>query len=99
MKAESKGWTFTLEAGRGETYASGMPTMYGHGRYPRGSVMAGRDRRVFIESWDSWEEARAAVKAIRKVVKGFRCEDWGDAGGSSHVPVAVATAGIPDTDY
>jgi hypothetical protein len=89
-------WSFTLEAGRGETYANNRPTLYGHNVYPRGSVLAGRDQRVFVEQWDDWDEARAALAEVKKAVKGFKYED----SGSTHVPIDVITNHLPDdTDY
>lgn len=86
-------WTFTLEAGRGSTYATGNPTLYGHSTYGRGSVLAGQPLRQFITSWPTWEEARAALAALK--VPGFRYKDMA-AGGTTHIPISVLTAGLPD---
>ncbi len=79
----------TLEPGRGETYSSGEPSLYAHDTYGRGSVMAGRPRRIFLESWETAEEARAALQQA-----GIRYTDL-IGSGSTHVPLRVATAGIP----
>jgi hypothetical protein len=92
-------WTFSLEAGRGETYSHSRPVLYGHSTYKRGSVMAGRPLRQWVETWDSWEEARADLASVKKAVKGFKFSDHGPEGGSSHVPIDVLTAGLPDEDY
>ena len=83
----------TLEFGRGETYSSNKPTLYGHSTYGRGSVLAGRPRRVFLESWDDLGSARAELKAAK-----VRYADLCDAGGSTHIPVSVITAGLPGED-
>ena len=85
----------TLELGRGETYATGKPTLYGHGRYERSSVLAGQHRRVFIESWDDIDTARAELKAAK-----IRYTDLTGTGGTTHVPVAGMVAHLPDdSDY
>ncbi|MBN8457387.1 MAG: hypothetical protein J0M04_06050 [Verrucomicrobia bacterium] len=81
----------TLESGRGETYSNGRPTLYGHSTYGRGSVLAGRPRREWLEDWDDIETARAELKAA-----GIRYRDLCDAGGSTHIPVDVITTGLPD---
>jgi hypothetical protein len=83
----------TLEYGRGETYCSNKPTLYGHSTYGRGSVLAGRPRRVFLESWDDLATARAELKAAR-----IRYADLCETGGSTHIPVDVITAGLPDDE-
>jgi hypothetical protein len=83
----------TLEHGRGETYCSGKPTLYGHSTYGRGSVLAGRPRRVFLECWDDLDSARADLKAAK-----IRYSDLCETGGSTHIPVSVITAGLPDED-
>jgi hypothetical protein len=93
-------WTFSLEPGRGETYRNQRATLYGHNTYPRGSVLAGQPQRVFIEQWDDWTEARAALDEVKKQVKGFKFDDYGEQGGSSHIPTDVLTRHLPDdTDY
>jgi hypothetical protein len=56
-------------------------------------VLAGRPRRVFLESWDDLGSARAELKAAK-----VRYADLCDAGGSTHIPVSVITAGLPDED-
>jgi hypothetical protein len=98
MLASKKRWTFTLEAGRGETYADGKPTLYGHSTYERSSVLAGRDQRVFVDSWDNWGEARAAIVDIQNEHgRRFKCEE---IGGTTHVPIEQIVSHLPDdTDY
>lgn len=83
----------TLELGRGETYANGRPTLYGHSTYGRGSVLRGRPRRQWLEDWDDLDTARAELKAEK-----IRYTDLCEAGGSTHIPVDVITAGLPDED-
>jgi len=57
--------SLTLEFGRGQTYRNNNPTLYGHSTYGRSSVLAGQRRRVFLESWDTVDEARAELKAAK----------------------------------
>jgi len=83
----------TLEYGRGETYRTNNPTLYGHSTYGRSSVLAGRPRRVFLECWDDLDTARAELKAAK-----IRYADLCDTHGSTHIPVDVITAGLPDED-
>ena len=83
----------TLEFGRGETYRTNNPTLYGHSTYGRSSVLAGRPRRVFLESWDDLDTARAELKAAK-----IRYTDLCDTHGSTHIPVDVITAGLSDED-
>jgi hypothetical protein len=85
--------SLTLEFGRGETYRSNKPTLYGHSTYGRSSVLAGRPRRVFLESWDDLDTARAELKAAK-----IRYTDLCDTRGSTHIPVNVITAGLPDDE-
>ena len=85
--------SLTLEFGRGQTYRNNNPTLYGHSTYGRSSVLAGQRRRVFLESWDTVDEARAELKAAK-----IRYTDLCDTRGSTHIPVDVITAGLPD-DY
>lgn len=90
---------FTLEPGRGETYAHRKPVLYAHGTYERGSVLAGQPRRLWVAEWSTWEEARAALAEVRKVDRTFKFEDFGDGGGSTHVPTSVLTRNLPDEDW
>ena len=85
--------SLTLEFGRGETYRSNKPTLYGHSTYGRSSVLAGRPRRVFLESWESITEAKAELKAAK-----IRYTDLTGTNGSTHIPVDVITAGLPDDE-
>lgn len=47
----------TIERGRGATYASERWTVYEHGTYPRGSVLAGQSSRAWLDDFDTLEEA------------------------------------------
>jgi hypothetical protein len=95
FRNNNKRATFTLEAGHGETYSHSRPVLYGHGTYKRGSVLAGRSLRAWLNTWDSWEAARAELKTLK-----LKFDDAGPEGGSTHIPIDVLTAGIPDdTDY
>ena len=53
----SKFDSFTIEP---NLYGGGGVAVYGHGVYEESSVLAGQARRVFIESYDTAEQARAA---------------------------------------
>lgn len=99
--AENRRTTFTVENGRGETYSNNRPTMYAHSVYPRSSVLAGRERRVYIHQWNTWQEAHEAIAFLRKQVSKpkIKIDVW-DGGGSSHIPIANIVAHLPDdTDY
>lgn len=85
---------FTLEYGRGETYNSGEPTLYAHDEYPSYSVLAGRTRRIWIESWKTVEEA---LKDLAEC--GIEFYNM-LGGGSTHIPVEQMVSHLPDdTDY
>jgi len=91
IRQENREAYFTLERGRGETYSSGQPTLYGHSAYPESSVLAGRERRIFIESWETWEEAQKDLAQWK--VKYTES-------GSSFIPSSQIVAHLPDdTDY
>jgi len=47
----------TIERGRGATYATDRWTVYGRGVYERGSVLEGQSRRVWLDDFDTLEEA------------------------------------------
>lgn len=47
----------TIEQGRGATYASDRWTVYEHGVYERGSVLSGQSRRIWLDDFDTLEEA------------------------------------------
>ena len=90
--------TFTLETGRGETYRHARPMLYAHSVYERGSVLAGQPRRLFVEQWESWDEARAALAEIRRRDRSFKFEDYGEGGGTTHIPSSVLTRHLLDND-
>ena len=50
----------TIEMGRGATYANDRYTVYEHSRYSRSSVLSGQSRRVWLDDFDTLEEAQAA---------------------------------------
>ncbi|MCA1685360.1 MAG: hypothetical protein LC745_05135 [Planctomycetia bacterium] len=90
--------TFTLERARGETYRHARPVLYAHSVYERSSVLTGQPRRLFVEKWDSWEEARAALAEVRMRDRTFRFEDYGEGGGTSYIPTSVLTRHLPDDE-
>ena len=90
--------TFTLETGRGETCRHARPVLYVHGEYEESSVLAGQPRRLFVEQWETWEEARAALAQVCKVDRTFKFEDYGEGGGTSYIPSYVLTRHLPDDE-
>ena len=91
--------TFTLEQGMGETYCHSKPVLYGHGRYPRSSVLAGRPSRIWIESWESWDEAHKAIVELQKAFgRQFKCEEMNTH--STYIPIDALVRHLPDdSDY
>ena len=91
--------TFTLERGRGETYRHTRPVLYAHSVYGQGSVLAGQPRRLWVAQWDTWDEARAALDRVTQQDRTFRCDDYGEGGGTTHIPSANLTRHLPNDDY
>lgn len=89
---ERKLSSLTLEWGRGATYANGQPTLYGHGTYPRSSVLAGQHKRVFLDSFDSPEEAIEYLTAA-----GVKYDNLLGNHGSTYEDVESKVAHLPDT--
>lgn len=52
----------------GRTYARNEYTAYEYGVYPRSSVLAGQTRRVFLDSFDTLEAARAAYPGAEEQI-------------------------------
>lgn len=90
--------SFTLEMGRGETYRHPRPVLYAHSTYGRGSVLSGQPRRLFVEEWETWAEARAALAEIWRADRSFRFDDLGGSGGTTHIPSFVLTRHLPDDE-
>ena len=90
--------SFTLEKGRGETYRHSRPVLYAHSVYDRSSVLAGQPRRLFVEEWGTWEEARAALAEVCRADRSFRFDDLGEGGGTTHIPSSVLTRHPPDDE-
>lgn len=90
--------TFTLKRGRGETYRHGRPMLYAHSIYEESSVLAGQPRRLFVEQWDTWDEARAALAEIRKKDRTFKFDNYGEGGGTTYIPSKVLTRHLPDDE-
>ena len=91
--------TFTLERGKGETYSHPRPVLYAHSKYKRGSVLAGMPQRLWVGQWNTWDEARAALAELSKQDRTFRCDDFREGGGTTHIPSEVLTRHLPDDDY
>ncbi len=47
----------TIEKGRGATYDEDRWTVYQHGVYGRDSVLSGQSRRIWLDDFDTLEEA------------------------------------------
>ena len=90
--------TFTLEMGRGETYRHARPVLYAHSIYEESSVLAGLPRRLFVDQWETFIEARAALAEVRKKDRTFKFDDYGDGGGSTYIPSRVLTRHLPDDE-
>ena len=91
--------SFTVEHGRGETYATRDITVYAHDDYERSSVLYGRERRMWIGSLDrngTEQDARDTIKAAKaEKITHFMLE-----GGTTHIPVSQMVSHLPDdTDY
>jgi len=79
----------TIERQRGETYSRSTFAVYEHGVYPRSSVLAGQPSRRFIDGGFETPEAAQAKYPDATIIAG-----------STHIPVDVLTAHLPDdTDY
>jgi hypothetical protein len=50
----------TIEKGNGATYRNNKWTVYEHSTYPRSSVLAGQRRRVWMDDFETLDEAQAA---------------------------------------
>ena len=91
--------TFTVEFGRGETYANRELTVYSHDDYERSSVLYGRERRMWIDSFDRGATEQDAHETIAAAgatkITHFMLE-----GGTTHVPIDQIVSHLPDdTDY
>ncbi len=91
--------TFTLERGRGETYSHQRPVLYAHSVYKQSSVLAGQPQRIWVAHWNTWKEARSALAEVTRHDRSFRYDDFGEGGGTTHIPIAVLTRHLPDEDY
>ena len=69
--------------------------LYAHSVYGQGSVLAGQSRRLWVAQWDTWEEARATLTDLNRQDRTFRYEDFGEGGGTTHIPSSVLTRHLP----
>ena len=104
LQARNGRINWTIERGKGETYASRDWTIYSHDSYPRSSVLAGRERRTFIWSFDVQcdEQDEPAKQAAIKACKDAGVWKYTDVldGGTTHIPVDQIVSHLPDdTDY
>ena len=81
---------------RGATYNRPVYGVYEYGTYPRSSVLAGQEKRMFLDSFDTIEEARKAYPGADETGCQYKApsldhlpdEDglsWNDIHGSHHV--------------
>ena len=84
---------WTLEAGRGQTYSTGKPTLYFHDEYPSHSVMAGCPRRHYVCEFSDLKTARNELQAI-----GLTYINMMDTCGTTHIDIDDATRHLPDDD-
>jgi hypothetical protein len=73
--------------------------LYAHSIYERSSVLAGQPQRIWVAQWSTWDKARAALDELTKQDRTFRFDDFGEGGGTTHIPIAVLTRHLPDEDY
>ena len=92
--AIGSGDTLSLERSRGETYANNDPTLYALGTYEKSSVLAGKQRRRPVWTWDSYEQAIAYLAEL-----GAEFDDLYKNGGTTHIPASEMVAHIPPNDY
>jgi hypothetical protein len=52
----------------GQTYCRNVYGVYEYGVYPRSSVLAGRTRRTFLDSFESLAAARAAYPGASELI-------------------------------
>lgn len=84
---------WTLEHGRGQTYATDQPTLYFHDEYPSHSVMAGCSRRHYIVAFPDLKTAREVLERI-----GLEYTDLMDTCGTTHIDIDDATRHLPDDE-
>jgi hypothetical protein len=72
--------------------------LYAHSVYERSSVLAGQPRRLFVEQWATWDEARSALALVRKQDRTFKFDDYGEGGGTSYIPSSVLTRHLPEEE-
>ena len=81
---------YTIENGRGATYSNSKIVVYGHGTYPRGSVLAGQPLRKWIDSFATIEEAKEKFPKAQVLV----------GVGTTYVDIDSMVSHLPDEqDY
>jgi hypothetical protein len=90
--------SFTVEPGRGETYANSELTVYAHDEYEESSVLAGRERRMWIGSFGDGPQAEQDAHDTIEAAGASKITDF--IGSSTHVPIEQIVSHLPDdTDY
>jgi hypothetical protein len=75
---------------RGTTYHTDEYGVYEYSTYPRSSVLAGQQRRAWLDSFPTLEQAKSAYPEAR----------YDGEGANGFIPIAQMVAHIPDdTDY
>lgn len=92
--------TFTVEYGRGETYANRDVTVYAHDDYEKSSVLYGRERRMWICSFGHEPTAEQDARDTMEAAGAAKMTSFMLGGGTTHVPVSQIVSHLPDdTDY
>jgi len=58
----------------------------------------GQPQRIWVAKWNTWDEARAALAELTKQDRTFRYDDFGEGGGTTHIPSSVLTRHLPDDE-
>lgn len=61
-----------IELGRGATYSNNKFTVYEYDEYPSSSVLAGQERRRWLDEFDTLTEAQAAYPDAVESGCGYR---------------------------
>lgn len=94
LMSRSKRVTFTVEHGRGETYATADWTLYAHDRYPRSSVLCGKERRSWLAQFGEGEDGLKRAMELCAAAGILRRTQVYE--GTSWVPVEQIVSHLPD---
>lgn len=66
--------TFRLESRAGNDWRSAKPALHGYGTYGVDSILKDCPRRVLIEEWEFWSDAKDAIAQVRRLAPEVRIE-------------------------